>query len=91
VVFHFEADGELTMLKVNFIKTDLDVALTFAQIASQTGDRDKAVRNQRNARKAYDTLVRYMDSASLDRSDLDAITRKLALLKSALLGLGERF
>lgn len=79
------------MLKVNFIKTDLDVALTFAQIASQTGDRDKAVRNQRNARKAYDTLVRYMDSASLDRSDLDAITRKLALLKSALLGLGERF
>ena len=51
----------------------------------------RVIRNQRNARKAYDTVLRYMGGASLTRLEHDDITKKLEMLKSALLGLGESF
>jgi hypothetical protein len=91
MLYHFEAAEDLTRLKVDFIRTDLDVALTFAQIARQTGESEKTIRNQRNARKAYDAVLHYMGTASLTRFDQENLTRKLALLKSALLSLGESF
>jgi hypothetical protein len=36
MLYHFETAEELSKLKVDFIRTDLAVALTFAQIALQT-------------------------------------------------------
>ncbi len=91
MLFHFESADQLNTLKVELIKTDLEVALTFAQIASQTNDREKAIRNQQNARKAYDTVVRYAASATLTHFERERIATKLKLLKSALLSLGEPF
>jgi hypothetical protein len=91
MLYHFEGAEELNKLKADFIKTDLDVALTLVQIALQTKDRNKAIHNQQNARKAYDTVLRYMGSASLCRFDRENMMRKLSSLKSALLTLGESF
>jgi hypothetical protein len=91
MLYHFEGAEELNKLKVDFIKTDLDTALTVVQIARQTNEREKAIRNQQNARKAYDAVLRYMGSASLGRSDRGNMMRKLSILKSALLSLGESF
>jgi hypothetical protein len=91
VLYHFEAAENLNKLKLDFIRTDLDVALTFAQIAGQTGEREKSIRNQLTARKGYDAVLHYVGTASLTRFDQENLTRKLALLKSALLSLGESF
>jgi len=91
MLYHFETAEELSKLKVDFIRTDLAVALTFAQIALQTDKREKAIRNQRNARKGYDAVLRFMGTASLTRFERENITRSLALLKSTLLSLGESF
>jgi hypothetical protein len=64
---HFENSDNLSELKVEFAKPDLDAALTFAQIARQSSRREKALRDQKNARKAYDILFRYLAAASLSR------------------------
>lgn len=90
MLYHFET-AELKDLKPDFVRKDLDAALTFAEIARQTGDRAKAMRNQRNARSGYDAIIRYIGTVNLNRVESENITRKLALLKSALLSLGESF
>ncbi len=89
--FHFEAAETITSLKLDLIYADLDLALTLSQIARQTTDRDKSVRNRHNARRAYDALLKYMGSADLPRWDQEKITRRLAALKAILLKLGESF
>jgi len=91
MLYHFEAAENLSQLKVDSIRTDLDLALTLAQIARQTPDRDKKTRNQHNARKGYDTVLQFMGTVSLTRGEREHISRKLALLKSALISLGESF
>jgi hypothetical protein len=90
-MYHFESAEKLGEVKLHLITADLDVALTFAQIALQTQDRQKAIHNRQNARKAYDAVLRYMGSASLSRFDRENMMRKLSSLKSALLSLGESF
>lgn len=91
MLYHFEATEDLNSVKVDSIKTDLDTALTFVQIARQTSEREKSIRNRRNARQAYDVVLRYIDSASLNGLEREHLTKKLASLKSALLSLGESF
>ena len=55
--------------KVDFIKTDLDVAITFAQIAQESTDENNAGRNLRNARKAYDAVLHFRSTATLTQRD----------------------
>ncbi len=90
-MYHFENAEPLNRVQAGFISIDLDIALTFAQIALQTREREKAIRNQHNARKAYDTVLRYVGTANLSRFEQENLTRKLALLKTALRSLGELF
>lgn len=91
MLYHFEGVEELTRVKADFIRTDLDLALTLVQIARQTGKQEKTTQNQQNARRAYEVVLRYLGTAILTRSEQENISRKLALLKSALLRLGESF
>ena len=41
MLFYCEAAEELTKLKVDFIKTDLNVAFTFVQIARRANEGEK--------------------------------------------------
>lgn len=76
----------------NFLKTDLDVALTFTQIASEArGNVEKKNRNQANARHAFDTVSDLLSRASLNAADDRAIHDKLGRLKLELQALGEVF
>lgn len=89
MLFHFENAEELSTLNVDFIRTDLDVAITFIEIARQTQEREKAIRNLNNARKAYETVLLYLRVATLNHFEHECIERKLGLLKSGLLRQGE--
>jgi hypothetical protein len=91
MLYHFEAAEDLNKLKVDFIRTDLDIAVTFAQIASQTGESEKTIRSQRNARKGYDAVFLAISTAALTHFERENIRRKLESLKSALQKLGESF
>ena len=77
---------------VQLVKTDLKAGLTFARIAQQgRSDADTKYRNQTNARKAYDTILKWEKRLVLTEHDEHDIAEKLILLKSALIALGEEF
>jgi hypothetical protein len=75
----------------DFLKTDIETALTFAGIARAAQSSEDRARNLRAARKAYDTVVRLVDRVELSDHDARILGRSLARLKSELRGLGEEF
>jgi hypothetical protein len=83
--------GELNRTSAEFLKTDVETALTFSSIALQSEDLSKKQRNRRNARKGYDTIVRLAGRIRLTSDDEEFLTEKLTRLKSELQRLGEVF
>jgi hypothetical protein len=77
---------------VESVKVDLDLAMTFVNIASQAPtDSEKKSRNQANARHAYNAALHMRQSLTLMVADAQEIDHKLERLKFALQRLGEAF
>ena len=74
-----------------FLLTDLDTGLTFMDVADSTRNMAVRRRNHANARRAYDSVVRFMRNLSLDDTQRKALAERLALLKSRLENVGESF
>lgn len=76
----------------DFLKVDLETALTFSGIALQSsGDLQKRQRNQQHARRGYDTIVRLITKVVLSEKDAKFMKRNLRRLKRELQKLGEAF
>jgi hypothetical protein len=73
----------------DFLKIELKMARTFTELALQTQDRVKKERNQRAARKAYDTIVHLIGRVTLSEVEADFFEKTLAQLRSDLVELGE--
>ena len=74
------------------VKTDAKVGLTFATVASDAAaGSEKRTRNQANARKAYDTVLRLRNGLRVAEAEMQELAVGLSELKSALEGLGELF
>jgi len=65
---------------------ELNTGLMFARVAATAKYPDKYERNRVNARKAYDTALKYMD---MDKAESAEFKEKLDELKRALRQLGE--
>ena len=74
-----------------FLKIDLETALTFLQIARETNDDTRRSRNIRSARKAYETVIKLSRKIQLADVDIQAINQTLEELKTRLADLGEVF
>ena len=74
----------------NFLITDLDLGNTFVRGAKSDSE-EKTARNRKNARKAYDAVLHFLDSAELAPEARIEIEDRLAALKSDLQSLGETF
>lgn len=91
------ADGSLSRLRselnqsgIEFLYTDLETALTLAQIAcSASRGSEKRERNTSNARRAYDTIVHLAPRISATPEQARELDEKLGRLRSALQDLGE--
>jgi hypothetical protein len=83
--------GQLHRTSAEFLKTDVETALTFSSIALQSEDLSKRARNCRNARRGYDTIVRLAGRIQLSMDDEQFLTKKLVRLKGELERLGEVF
>jgi hypothetical protein len=70
---------------------DLDTALTFLRIADTTRSAETNHRNRRNARAAYDAVIRFLPRVHPNAEQQAAINLKLASLKRHLIEAGERF
>ena len=72
-----------------FLLTDIDTALTFMDVAESTDKADIRKRNYANARKAYDTVLRFMQNQPIDDDQREKLASKLTLLKSRLQNAGQ--
>ena len=74
------------------IRTDTNVGLTFCALASEADEgSERRIRNQMNARKAYDTVLSVGKKTSLSGAERQELAAGLDKLKTALEALGEHF
>jgi len=76
---------------VDFVTADLNLGLTFSHMARGLRTQETKDRSRRNARRAYDTVVRFRDRVSPTTAEALLIRKRLARLKSELEQLGECF
>lgn len=76
---------------VEFLLSDLDLALTFMDVAATSNIQVRIDGNHRNARQAYDTVLRLLSYHTPDAEQRCAIDRKMALLKTRLQAVGYQF
>jgi hypothetical protein len=75
-------------LRLQFISTELDLAITFCQMAITAENADKAERNAANARRAYQAASYRLESpATIDPKSSPEIDEKLRRLQQLFLDL----
>jgi hypothetical protein len=82
---------ELNATNVNFLKIDVETALTFSGLALKTDNEAKRKRNRHHARRAYDTILRLWDSVTFTPDEEAYMHNMIAHLKNDLEMLGEKF
>jgi hypothetical protein len=78
-----------TLNGLNFLRSELDTGLTLAKIARSAKRADKRNRNLHNARKAYETVLRFLPGIILTTSQAREMKSKLEQLKKELRRIGE--
>ena len=81
----------LNAASIEFVLTDLDIAMTLMDVASTTTVDETAQRNHQNARTAYDSMLRLLPHIKLNASQHYALDEKLAILKARLESVGQQF
>jgi len=73
---------------IEFLLTDLDVALTFMDVAKTTEFRDTAERNHQNARRAYEMVITKLKEVTPNAHQQAMLDEKLAMLQARLKAAG---
>ena len=76
---------------VEFLLTDIDVAMTFLDVAETSGIEETVTRNHQNARRAYDTVLSFLSKLTLHAGHRQQVETQLAVLKARLEAVGQRF
>ncbi len=84
-IFH-----DLNRAGMKFVLTDLDVALTFLDLAEVSHSEATVRRNHTNARIAHDAIERLLPRLTPDAEQRQLIDAKLAALKTRLRAVGCR-
>ena len=78
-----------TLAEKDFLRSEIDTGLTLAKIALDAHRRDRRNRNRLNARKAYDTVMRFMPRVNLTPEETSEMKIRVEHLKAELVRLGE--
>jgi hypothetical protein len=82
---------DLIQTGVEFMLIDLDLAMTFMDVAEGSRLEDTKHRNHKNARKAYDAVLQHLEKLKPDARQRRVIDAMLARLKTRLETAGEQF
>ena len=83
--------SDLNQSGVSFLLTDLDLAITFMDVADASHIEETKRRNHMNARTAYDTVLRLLEMLKPNADQQQVIDAKLASLKTRLQAVGQQF
>ena len=70
--------------RFQFINSELDLAITFCQIAVSSEDRSKAERNAQHAQKAYHSANHFLNDTELTKTQRQEIKEKIERLNHLL-------
>ena len=76
-------------ITADFLKNELQTGITFADLALTAKHDDRRERNKANARKAYDTALRFIDTSSPTPEITAELKHRLEHLRAQLKELGE--
>ena len=82
--------GKVDAAEIEFLRAELLTGLTLTKIAREAKYEDKRKRNRLNARKAYDSILRFMPKTDMGNEELNDIRSRLEQLRSELRLLGEQ-
>ena len=83
--------ASLNNRRIEFLQVDLDLGLTMAQIAACADNgSERRERNRCNARRAYNAILKFHEKVVTTAEQSRQLNRKLRLLHTALVDLGER-
>ena len=74
---------------IEFLRTEVETAFVFARVASDAQDSEKRLRNVRNARRAYNTLLHFVQRLVLTPGARGEIHLRICELRRQLINLGE--
>ena len=78
-------------INAEFLKIDVQTALTFSGLALQSDNKEKTVRNRKNARRAYDTILHLSHRVTFTPGEEGYMQEMMSRLKNDLELLGEKF
>ena len=82
--------ARLNNSKLDFLHTDLDTGLTMAQMAADANrGSEKRLRNARNARTAYNAVLRFRHNVVMTEDESRALDEKMRQLRVLLVQLGK--
>lgn len=79
-----EASQNYQALKLQFILTELDLTSTFCDVAISTMDKERASRNLKHARQAYESAARFLSSAKLTPAEACDVDERMHGLRAQL-------
>ena len=82
---------QLNRVGTEFLRADIATGRTLVEAALSSDDPEKKRRNQKSARKAYDTVVRMLKKITPNDADVQELNAGLQRLKADLVELGEVF
>jgi hypothetical protein len=86
-----ESFSDVNQSGVSFVLADLDLALTFMDVAGTSHISETTRRNHTNARTAYDTVLHLLEKLTPNAEQRRAIDAKLLILKTRLQAVGQQF
>jgi hypothetical protein len=81
---------QLNATNADFLRIDVETALTFTRLALGTDNPEKKERNCKNARKAYDTILSLRRSVTFTPRQETYMREMLNRLRDELKSLGEK-
>lgn len=77
-------------VKYDFIVAELDLAITFCDVALASQDRAKQQRNSEHARRAYKSAKHFLEDSDFPSNMKDTVHQKITKLKAMLRQLDHR-
>lgn len=81
---------ETVSAQLTFLEAEADTGITLARIALKANHRDRAERNLKSARKAYETLNAHLDELPAETPGLASVREKMGTLRQLLHSLEEK-
>ncbi|HEU5410116.1 MAG TPA: hypothetical protein VFU57_03780 [Candidatus Acidoferrales bacterium] len=78
------------LVRAEFVQVELDLAITFCQIALSSGDEQKIERNEAHAAEAHESAMHFLSTAQIAESLRKEIGGKLEYLQKLLRELREK-